>query len=320
MQYRAPKTCSNGSTSKNTNYDFDISSLSLAQTQMLCGPLDEHLLLIEQRYRVLISRRGSHLLLNGKSDALALAVACLTQIIQSFEEKKHNTVEHIRSCIFDTKSLSRDSLFKKKCLIQNHAQGCYWDLMDLKTITFGIGPAGTGKTYLAVAKAVQAYQQGEVERIILTRPAVEAGEHLGFLPGDLQQKIDPYLRPLFDALIEFLGADHVHMMMQKQQIEMAPLAFMRGRTLSKSFIILDEAQNTTLTQMKLFLTRLGAGSKMVITGDISQIDLAQNMQSGLNHAIALLSQLDEIGFYFFKKNDIVRHQLITKILEAYGDV
>lgn len=287
--------------------------------QLLCGPLDEHFLLLEQKYRVRIGRRGSNLIFQGPSEALSLATESLKKILRTVQEKKTLSVDQIRNMVLE-RDVSNLDVLKKQSVLKNHSQACYWELMSHKTITFGIGPAGTGKTYLAVAKAVELYERGEVDRIILTRPAVEAGERLGFLPGDLQQKIDPYLRPLFDALIEFLGSRQVDQMIQQHQIEMAPLGFMRGRTLSRAFIILDEAQNTTQTQMKLFLTRLGFQSKMVVTGDISQIDLDDPRLSGLQHVVNLLSQVDDIGFYFFQKNDIVRHHLITKILEAYGDV
>lgn len=193
----------------------------------------------------------------------------------------------------------------------------YMDLINSKDITFGIGPAGTGKTYLAVAAAVNAFRKKEVERIILTRPAVEAGEKLGFLPGDLQDKVDPYLRPLYDALFEIMGPDNYLKNVEKQLIEVAPLAYMRGRTLDSSFIILDEAQNTTNEQMKMFLTRLGYGSKAVITGDVTQIDLPEGKKSGLKTVSRILRDVEGIGFMFFNTTDVVRHKLVQEIIKAY---
>lgn len=193
----------------------------------------------------------------------------------------------------------------------------YVDLINSKDVTFGIGPAGTGKTYLAVAAAVNAFRKKEVERIILTRPAVEAGEKLGFLPGDLQDKVDPYLRPLYDALFDIMGIENFMKNVEKQMIEVAPLAYMRGRTLDSSFIILDEAQNTTNEQMKMFLTRLGYGSKAVITGDITQIDLPDGKRSGLKSVINILNDVEDIGFMFFHTSDVVRHKLVQDIIKAY---
>ncbi|NLJ57478.1 MAG: PhoH family protein [Tissierellia bacterium] len=193
----------------------------------------------------------------------------------------------------------------------------YYDMITSKDITFGIGPAGTGKTYLAVAAAVNAFRKKEVERIILTRPAVEAGEKLGFLPGDLQDKVDPYLRPLYDALFDIMGIENFMKNVDKQMIEVAPLAYMRGRTLDSSFIILDEAQNTTKEQMKMFLTRLGYGSKAVITGDITQIDLPHGKKSGLKTVINILKEVEGIGFMFFNNRDVVRHKLVQDIIRAY---
>ena len=193
----------------------------------------------------------------------------------------------------------------------------YVDLMKKNTITFGVGPAGTGKTYLAVAIAVNAYKAKQVEKIILTRPAVEAGEKLGFLPGDLQEKVNPYLRPLYDALQEMLGLDSYAKMMERGTIEIAPLAYMRGRTLSNAYVILDEAQNTTREQIKMFLTRLGENSKMVITGDLTQVDLPKGLTSGLKHAIKILKDIDDIGIIRLNEKDVVRHPLVQKIVKAY---
>jgi phosphate starvation-inducible PhoH-like protein len=196
-------------------------------------------------------------------------------------------------------------------------QALYIDNMATHDITFGIGPAGTGKTYLAVACAVDALERASVQRIVLTRPAVEAGERLGFLPGDLSQKVDPYLRPLYDALYDLMGHDKVLKAFERNAIEVAPLAFMRGRTLNNAFVILDEAQNTTPEQMKMFLTRIGFGAKAVITGDITQVDLPRGRESGLRHAIDVVRQVDGISFTFFRTQDVVRHALVGRILDAY---
>ena len=195
----------------------------------------------------------------------------------------------------------------------------YIDLIRKKMIVFGIGPAGTGKTYLAMAMAIEAFRRDDVSRIILTRPAIEAGEKLGFLPGDLQSKVDPYLRPLYDALYQIMGADSYLRNVEKGLIEVAPLAYMRGRTLDNSFIILDEAQNTTPAQMKMFLTRIGFGSKVIVTGDLTQKDLSPDAQSGLEHAVAVLGKVEDIGFSYLTNKDVVRHPLVQQIVTAYDD-
>jgi len=216
-------------------------------------------------------------------------------------------------------SESIEKLKLKRLLIQSksESQKSYLTSIDQFDINFGVGPAGTGKTYLAVAKAVAALENEEVSRLILTRPAIEAGEKLGFLPGDLTQKVDPYLRPIYDALYEMMGFDKVEKLLLKHVIEIAPLAYMRGRTLNDSFIILDEAQNTTPTQMKMFLTRIGFNSKTVITGDITQTDLPQYQQSGLQHSLDVLTEVEGIGKTYFTANDVVRHPLVKKIVRAY---
>lgn len=200
---------------------------------------------------------------------------------------------------------------------KSELQSCYLQNIAKKVINFGIGPAGTGKTYLAVAMAVQALENEEVSRLILTRPAVEAGEKLGFLPGDLSQKVDPYLRPVYDALYEMLGFDKVEKLIARHVIEVAPLAYMRGRTLNNAFVILDEAQNTTPAQMKMFLTRIGFGTRAVVTGDVTQTDLPERQDSGLQHSLNVLKGLESIGFVYFKSDDVVRHPLVQSIVEAY---
>ena len=209
---------------------------------------------------------------------------------------------------------------KKTLMARTPTQGKYIQALRKHEMTFGIGPAGTGKTYIAVAAGVEMYEQNKIDRLVFCRPAVEAGEKLGFLPGDMRDKIDPYLRPIYDALHDFLGADRVEKMMERGEIEIAPLAFMRGRTLSRAYVVLDEAQNTTTAQMKMFLSRMGEDTHMVITGDPSQTDLPQNQMSGLKEALLVLQGIKEISFVEFNNQDVVRHKLVGKILQAYDDV
>lgn len=309
------KTCKKDSAKNSAvkTLKLSCSQLSNRQLQLLCGSLDEHLAFIEDHYHVRIHRQGNIFLIHGPKDKAHKALRCLDQLAtQSMSQTI--TLDIIRSMVFECPAATgRSAVVSPRHLSQKK----YIEKIAEHSVTFGVGPAGTGKTYLAVAEAVRCFREQEIDRILLTRPAVEAGEKLGFLPGDLQQKVDPYLRPLFDALNELMGTEYVNRLVTQQAIEVAPLAFMRGRTLSRSFIILDEAQNTTQNQMKLFLTRLGEGSKMVITGDISQIDLPDPRQSGLREAIKVLKDLPEIGFHFFQKGDIVRHPLVTKIIESY---
>ena len=235
-------------------------------------------------------------------------------------------VDYVLSTVFTEQSghmeeLDRDivchTINGKPIKAKTHGQKQYLDMLEEKMIVFGIGPAGTGKTYLAMAMAIRAFKNNEVNRIILTRPAIEAGEKLGFLPGDLQSKVDPYLRPLYDALYEIMGAETFLKNMEKGLIEVAPLAYMRGRTLDNAYIILDEAQNTTPAQMKMFLTRIGFGSRAIITGDLSQKDLAPNVKSGLDEALKILGKIDEIGICRLTSRDVVRHPLVQKIVSAY---
>jgi phosphate starvation-inducible PhoH-like protein len=292
---------------------LNCQTLSHRQLQMLCGSLDEHLNFIENHYQVRIQRQSDKFMIHGGYDNAKQALDILARLAAQTAHQPIN-IELLRSMIlgFPLPSGSRHFVSPRHL-----SQKKYLDKIESHTITFGIGPAGTGKTYLAVAQAVRFFKEQQVDKIILTRPAVEAGERLGFLPGDLQQKVDPYLRPLFDALNELLGADCVNRLVMQHTIEVAPLAFMRGRTLSRSFIILDEAQNTTQNQMKLFLTRLGEGSKMVITGDLTQIDLPDPKQSGLAQVSKVLRNINDISFHFFEKSDIVRHPLVTKIIDSY---
>jgi phosphate starvation-inducible PhoH-like protein len=292
---------------------LDLSTVSNHILQSLCGCFDENLKFIEQQCAVNIHRQGSCFFIQGARLQIEKAGEYLYAISRKamYQEIDFKVVRDI-VCheVGQRKSIV-------SCTPRHDSQQEYIDKIEKNTITFGIGPAGTGKTYLAVSQAVLAFESGLVQKIILTRPAVEAGEHLGFLPGDLQQKVDPYLRPLFDALHEFMGVETVAKLLSRQLIEVAPLAFMRGRTLARSFILLDEAQNTTAGQMKLFLTRLGYNSKMVITGDTSQIDLQYPKNSGLGHAMSFLQNITDIGFHFFDKKDVVRHPLVTEIIDAY---
>ena len=295
----------------------------------LFGSFDENTKLIEKEYGVSIVNRGSAIKVAGEPEDVSRGVKALEGLLMLINKGEQLTEQNVRYCISlvnegnDDKlpSLSSDCIclttsgkpVKPKTLGQKN----YVELIAKHTIVFGVGPAGTGKTYLAVAMAVKAFRAKEVSRIILTRPAVEAGEKLGFLPGDLQQKVDPYLRPLYDALFEMLGADNFQKYQEKGNIEVAPLAYMRGRTLDDSFIILDEAQNTTPEQMKMFLTRLGFNSKIVVTGDITQIDLPDGKKSGLKEAIRILRNVEDIKTVRFTEKDVVRHRLVQDIIRAY---
>ncbi len=259
-------------------------------------------------------------------DKAAAVLNKITEIILNGETPDIGRVNYICGCANDGRLDEVDELLHdvvaltsrgKPVKCKTVGQKKYVELMKKKTVTFGIGPAGTGKTYLAVAAAVNAYKAKRTEKIILTRPAVEAGEKLGFLPGDLQEKVNPYLRPLYDALQEMLGMDSFTKMTEKGIIEIAPLAYMRGRTLSNAFVILDEAQNTTKEQIKMFLTRLGENGKMVITGDLTQIDLPEGKTSGLKHAVRILKDIEDIGIMRFSEKDVVRHPLVQQIVKAY---
>jgi phosphate starvation-inducible PhoH-like protein len=295
----------------------------------LFGSLDENIRLIQKHYDVEILCRGSEIKVSGETEQVFYAVKTIEGLLKLLEKGEAITDQSIGYLIDligegnedKIESLAKDVIcitaagrpLKAKTLGQKR----YVDSMRQNTITLGIGPAGTGKTYLAVAMAVRAFRASEVNRILLTRPAVEAGEKLGFLPGDLQNKVDPYLRPLYDALFEMLGVENYHKYLERGNIEIAPLAYMRGRTLDDSFIILDEAQNTTHEQMKMFLTRLGFGSRAVITGDITQIDLPDPKQSGLIEASRVLKHVEDIGILRFTEKDVVRHKLVQAIIKAY---
>lgn len=309
----------------------------------LCGPLDDNLKQLQRRMGVEITYHNEDFTLNGEDSRINAVASILQRLyIETAPVKgktKYITPEDVHLAISETHALESASeenetetlkeindlygkatnIKTKKGLIKPRSknQSEYINNILTHDVSFGIGPAGTGKTYLAVAAAVDALERQEVRRILLTRPAVEAGEKLGFLPGDLSQKVDPYLRPLYDALFEMLGFERVEKLIERQVIEIAPLAYMRGRTLNDSFIILDEAQNTTVEQMKMFVTRIGFNSKAVITGDITQIDLPKNQKSGLKQAILVLGKIPEVSFNFFISDDVVRHPVVAKIVQAY---
>jgi phosphate starvation-inducible PhoH-like protein len=289
--------------------------------------MDEHIRMLERGFGVEINNRGINFQIIGPADVLVLVQEVIHDLYADTADHVLQP-EQIHLAIRDSGGEDTSSFTEpdkevviktKRGLIKARGdnQQAYLRRIMTHDINFGVGPAGTGKTYLAVACAVEALERDFARRIVLVRPAVEAGERLGFLPGDLAQKVDPYLRPLFDALYEMLGFERVAKLMERNVIEVAPLAYMRGRTLNESFIILDEAQNTTIEQMKMFLTRMGYNSTAVITGDITQIDLPGNQKSGLRHAIEVLKDVEGIGFTFFQAKDVVRHQLVQKIIMAY---
>lgn len=302
---------------------------NLKNLSQLLGAFDENLNVIARETGVTAFVDGTKIRLRGEAENVKLAETVVnkladiiragepidkTRIIYCVELAKEGNADDIEKVSAGVVAItSRGKIIKCKTVGQKK----YVESIKKNTATFGIGPAGTGKTYLAVAMAVAAFKNKEVEKIILTRPAVEAGEKLGFLPGDLQNKVDPYLRPLYDALQEMLGLDGYVKLLERGVIEIAPLAYMRGRTLSNAFIILDEAQNTTREQMKMFLTRMGNGSKMVITGDLTQIDLPDGKKSGLKHAADILKNVNGIGIRYLNASDVVRHSLVTEIIRAY---
>tara|TARA_R110002049_G_scaffold71737_4_gene184607 strand:- start:2965 stop:3996 length:1032 start_codon:yes stop_codon:yes gene_type:complete len=300
---------------------------------MLCGHLDSHLRQIEKRLDITISARGNQLRLEGAADAVATAeqlfLHLYSEICQGVAlspeslhlQLQEAGLERLVAASEDTSIAPIQIIRTKRASIKPRGENQQSYVRTIKQcdINFGIGPAGTGKTYLAVACGVEALLEERVRRILLVRPAVEAGEKLGFLPGDLSQKIDPYLRPLYDALYEMLGFETVNKYIERNIVEVAPLAFMRGRTLNNAFIILDEAQNTTREQMKMFLTRIGFGSTAVITGDATQIDLPRGAHSGLTHASNILGDVEGLGFTYFGNKDVVRHPLVQRIVQAYDN-
>ncbi|MBB3046945.1 phosphate starvation-inducible PhoH-like protein [Litorivivens lipolytica] len=295
----------------------------------LCGQFDEHLQLIEQRLGVRIGVRGNALALEGSQSAVDTATGVIEGLYRECENGAELNPETIHIRLQETgleqpregePNVAALSLIRTKNATikpRGKNQQLYVKAIKANDINFGVGPAGTGKTYLAVACAVEALLNHQVERILLVRPAVEAGEKLGFLPGDLAQKIDPYLRPLYDALYEMMGFEVVSKLIERNVIEIAPLAYMRGRTLNNSYILLDEAQNTTREQMKMFLTRIGFGSTAIVTGDATQIDLPRGTPSGLTHVLNVLKEIDGISMTFFQSKDVVRHPLVQRIVEAY---
>ena len=314
--------------------EITLEPVDNARLLSLCGPFDDNIKQLERRLGIEINRRDNHFKLTGR----AICVTAAADILRSL----YVDTAPMRGQIQDIEPEQIHLAIKEARVLEQSAESVpeYGKAINIKTkrgvikprtpnqaqyiahildhdITFGIGPAGTGKTYLAVAAAVDALERQEIRRILLTRPAVEAGEKLGFLPGDLSQKVDPYLRPLYDALFEMLGFEKVEKLMERNVIEVAPLAYMRGRTLNDAFIILDESQNTTIEQMKMFLTRIGFNSKAVVTGDITQVDLPRSTKSGLRHALEVLQGVDGLSFNFFESKDVVRHPVVARIVQAY---
>lgn len=330
-----------------TTLALELAPADGARLASLCGPFDDNIKQLERRLAIAINHQNQHFTLQGSARQVEIGANLLkhlyveTQALRG-QEVPDITPDLVHLLIQESQVLDQDSgsnsgsssasnsgsepsldsavnIKTKRGLIKprtpNQAQ--YMAHISSHDITFGIGPAGTGKTYLAVAAAVDALERQEVRRILLTRPAVEAGEKLGFLPGDLSKKVDPYLRPLYDALFEMLGFEQVEKLIERNVIEVAPLAYMRGRTLNDAFIILDESQNTTLEQMKMFLTRIGFNSRAVVTGDITQVDLPRNAKSGLRHAMDVLDGVEGLSFNFFDAQDVVRHPVVARIVRAY---
>lgn len=309
-------------------HQVTLEPIDSQQLANLCGPFDSHLRQIETRLGITINNRGNDFQLIGNDELVVAAGELLGQLASEVSSGVNLTSDKVHlflqesgvEALSDAEVDGNDFIIatrKKSIKPRGRNQIGYIRAIRSNDINFGVGPAGTGKTYLAVACAVEALEQEQVRRILLVRPAVEAGEKLGFLPGDLSQKIDPYLRPLYDALYEMLGFERVEKLIEKNVIEVAPLAYMRGRTLNDSYIILDESQNTTVEQMKMFLTRVGFGSTVVVTGDITQIDLPNKTMSGLRHVLTVLKDINGISFTHFSSRDVVRHPLVQRIVEAY---
>ena len=312
---------------KTSTLEFEINPIDNSILANLLGTFDSNIRSIENELNIQIKNRGNLFFLEGQKRKLPLGERILLELhaIASKEsidkEKVHLVIKKIMNHQEEPSSSTEQPTFIKtpRREIQTRNMNQYEYIQSIRNhdVTFGIGPAGTGKTYLAVAAAIESLQRQDVKRIILVRPAVEAGENLGFLPGDLSQKVDPYLRPMYDALYEMMGFEQVSNLIERRTIELAPLAFMRGRSLNESFIILDEAQNTTVEQMKMFLTRMGFGSKSVVNGDITQIDLPTEKKSGLEHALSVVSDIDKIASVHFSHKDVVRHRIVQEIVEAY---
>jgi phosphate starvation-inducible PhoH-like protein len=313
--------------------DVSLEGADNSRLANFAGPMEQNLRHVEERLGVDVRRRGHQLQVLGPPGAVASAATVLERMFE-LSGREALSPDRVHLCVQEfgfpravaDSATGDDADSARDVVVQTQRGGIrgrgpnqrlYLDQIRVNDLTFGIGPAGTGKTYLAVASAVEALHSGSVRRIVLVRPAVEAGERLGFLPGDMAQKVDPYLRPMYDALYEMMGFDRVARNIERQVIEVAPLAFMRGRSLNDSFIILDEAQNTSVEQMKMFLTRLGFGSKAVVTGDITQIDLPRQQRSGLRHAIEVLRGVEGVAFTFFNARDVVRHPLVQRIVLAY---
>jgi len=298
-----------------------------ARLSVLCGECHRNIKIIEEELLVKCYQQGSDFVLQGNEENLEIALRVLRKLYQLTagkagsqgldESKVYQVINNMSEPAEQDMVFERVSAPLKPVVAKTKAQSDYMQAIAKRDIVFGIGPAGTGKTYLAVAKAVEALVDDQVQRIILIRPVVEAGESLGFLPGDIGQKIDPYLRPLYDSLYELLGVERVERLIEQKVIELAPLAYMRGRTLSDAFVIMDEAQNTTIAQMKMLLTRTGFGSKVVLTGDLSQVDLPKGTYSGLKHALTVLRDIKGISVTKFTGKDIVRHPMVQRIVEAY---
>lgn len=312
--------------------NFQLSPPDNERLANLCGQFDEHLKQIESRLSVEISNRGDHFQVTGEAESAADAQRLLTHLYAMTENEKlapdqvhlslqDSGLKQLRETSTDDSSKGTASTIIKtrrstiQCRGQRQTE--YVGSIKKRDLTFGIGPAGTGKTFLAVACAVEALESELVQRLVLVRPAVEAGERLGFLPGDMMQKVDPYLRPIYDALYEFMGIERVGKLVERNIIEIAPLAYMRGRTLNHACVIMDEAQNTTVEQMKMFLTRIGFGSMAIVTGDTTQVDLPKHQLSGLKHVQGILEGVDGVGFSRFTSEDVVRHPLVQRIVAAY---
>lgn len=319
---------------KNIQIELELEPIEGRRLASLCGPLDINLQQVERQLDVEINHRDNKFYIHGMQNHAQAAKKLLQRLYSETQpvrgripaldaEQIHLAMQELN--IFDGVIQERPNYhstveIKTKCGVikpRNSHQASYLENILRHDISFGVGPAGTGKTYLAVAAAIDSLERQEVKRILLTRPAVEAGEKLGFLPGDLSQKVDPYLRPLYDALFDMLGFEKVEKLIELNIIEIAPLAYMRGRTLNDAFIILDESQNTTVEQMKMFLTRIGFNSRAVVTGDITQIDLPKNQRSGLSHVVEVLKEVKDISFTFFNARDVVRHPIVARVVDAY---
>lgn len=309
---------------------YSISIEDMAWVPTMFGALDCHLKLIEKELKVTAIARDHQVVVLGEGPEAAIALGVLKRLLSLAQQQDHIDEQAVRYALelaradsLQSRELSRDALWitprGRLIKAKTHGQTQFVEAVKAHDVVFGIGPAGTGKTFLAVAMAIKAFKEKQVERIVITRPAVEAGESLGFLPGDLQQKIDPYLRPLYDAMYELLGMESFLKYKERGMIEVVPLAYMRGRTLDNAFIILDEAQNTTPAQMKMFLTRFGFGSKVIVNGDLTQVDLGPEAKSGLIEASKILKDIEGIAFHYFTHQDVVRHALVKRIIRAYDE-